>query len=103
MLCVRRRKKMKFITVRDIRTSPARIWKELPDEREMVITHNGKPIALLTPLSDSNLEETLSELRRARAIHAVKEMQQKARKDGIADMSIEDIDAEIQKTRKKKK
>jgi len=94
---------MKFITVRDMRTSPARIWKELPEEKEMVITHNGKPIALLTPLSDSNLEETLSELRRARAISAVKEMQRKARKEGIAKMPIEEINAEIQKIRKKKK
>jgi antitoxin (DNA-binding transcriptional repressor) of toxin-antitoxin stability system len=38
---------MKFITVRDIRSSPAAIWKRLPEEQEMVITNNGKPIALL--------------------------------------------------------
>ena len=46
---------MKFITVRDIRTSPAEIWKQLPEEQEMVITNNGRPIALLTPLSDDTL------------------------------------------------
>ena len=50
---------MKFITVRDLRTSPAQVWKDLPEEQEMVITNNGKPIALLTPISDRNLEETL--------------------------------------------
>jgi len=49
---------MKFITVKDIRTTPAQIWKQLPEEHEMMITNNGKPIALLTPLSDANLEDT---------------------------------------------
>ena len=51
---------MKFITVRDIRTSPTEIGKPLPEEQEMVITNNARPIALLTPLSDETLEETLS-------------------------------------------
>ncbi len=67
------------------------------------ITHNAKPIALVPPLSDSNFEETLSELRKSRAIDAVKQMQQKAKNEGIDQMSVEDIDAEIQNTRKKKK
>ena len=40
---------MKFITVRDFRTYPKKIWKELLDIQEMIVTNNGKPIALLTP------------------------------------------------------
>ena len=40
----------------------------------MVITNNGKPIALLTPLSDENLEETLSAIRRARAANALRQI-----------------------------
>ena len=50
---------MRFITVRDLRTSPAKIWKTLPEEKEMVITNNGRPIALLTPITDGNFEETI--------------------------------------------
>ena len=73
---------MKFITVRDIRTSPAKIWKQLPEEQEMVITNNGKPIALLTPLSDESLEQTISAVRQARAIEAVRVMQQTAKAKG---------------------
>jgi antitoxin (DNA-binding transcriptional repressor) of toxin-antitoxin stability system len=57
----------KFLTVQDIRTSPAAIWKQLPKEHEMVITNHGKPIALLTPLTNSDLEDTLKAVRRARA------------------------------------
>jgi antitoxin (DNA-binding transcriptional repressor) of toxin-antitoxin stability system len=90
---------MKFITVRDIRTSPARIWSQLSEEREMVITNNGKPIALLTPLSDDTLEGTLSAVRQARAIEAVRKMQQIARERGVSSMGEAEIDDEIRRAR----
>jgi antitoxin (DNA-binding transcriptional repressor) of toxin-antitoxin stability system len=93
---------MKFITVRDIRTSPAEIWKQLPEEQEMVITNNGRPIALLTPLSDETLEETLSAVRRARAVNAVHQMRRLARERGLDEMSEEDIQAEINAARRER-
>lgn len=93
---------MKFITVRDIRTSPAQIWKQLPEEQEMVITNNGKPIALLTPLSDVNLEETVKAVRKARAINAVRSIRETSRKNGNSDMSYEEIEKEIKESRKNK-
>ena len=93
---------MKFITVRDIRTSPAQIWKQLPDEQEMVITNNGKPIALLTPLSGETLEETLSAIRRARAANALRQIRRVVREEGIADMRAEEVQAEIDAYRREK-
>jgi antitoxin (DNA-binding transcriptional repressor) of toxin-antitoxin stability system len=92
---------MKFITVRDLRTSPAQVWKDLPVEQEMVITNNGKPIALLTPISDTNLEDTLSTIRRARAINAVKSLQQISIENKNNELTDEEIEAEIKTTRKK--
>ena len=92
---------MKFITVRDIRTSPAQIWKQLPDEQEMVITNNGKPIALLTPLSDENLEETVKAVRKARAINSVRAMQEISMKSGSSELSNDEIENEITEYRKK--
>lgn len=92
---------MKFITVRDLRTSPAKIWKELSEKQEMVITNNGKPIALLTSISDSNLEETLSSIRQARAMNAVKLMQQISIKKGNDKMTIDEIEEEIRNARRK--
>ena len=94
---------MKFVTVRDFRTSSANIWKTLPTEKEMVITNNGKPIALLTPLTDRNLEETLSTIRRAKAIDAVKMIQQKSAKNGTSEMTLEEINSEIKRARKERK
>ena len=36
---------MKLLSVRDLRTHSARVWRELPDEGEMVVTSNGRPVA----------------------------------------------------------
>ena len=93
---------MKFITVRDLRTTPAQIWKELPKEQEMIITNNGKPIALLTPISDSNIEDTVSAVRRARASTALKRIREQIRKSGAPKLTEEDILKEIQEYRKSK-
>ena len=93
---------MKFITVRDLRTSPAKIWKDLPNEKEMIITNNGRPIALLTPLSDENLEDSLKAVRQARAINAVKNLQSESIKNGGNRITEEDIVQEIIETRKKR-
>ena len=94
---------MQFITVRDFRTSSAAIWKRLPKEKEMVITHNGKPIALLTPLNDRNLEENLSAIRRAKAIEAVRQIQQQSIENGTDKMTLKEINHEINMARKERK
>jgi prevent-host-death family protein len=94
---------MKFITVRDLRTTPAQVWKELPREQEIVITNNGKPIALLTPLSDADMEDTVAAVRRARAVTALKKIRNLAVKTGRSNMTAEEINREIQEYRKSAK
>jgi antitoxin (DNA-binding transcriptional repressor) of toxin-antitoxin stability system len=54
---------MKFVSVRDLRGKSADIWRELPKEREMVITSNGRPVAILAAVSDTSLEEFLAACR----------------------------------------
>jgi antitoxin (DNA-binding transcriptional repressor) of toxin-antitoxin stability system len=93
---------MKFITVRDLRTSPAEIWKQLPAEQEMVITNNGKPIALLTPLSGETIEETVSAVRTARAANALRHMRKVARENGLDTMTDAEIQAEIDAVRRER-
>ena len=93
---------MKFITVRDFRTSPAKIWKELPVEQEMIITNNGKPIALMTPISDSDLEETLASVRKAKAESALITLQLDSFRNGLSEMSMDDINNEISEYRESK-
>jgi len=86
---------MNFITVSDFRASKTNIWRRLPSERELIVTDNGKPIALLTPLDGETMEDTLSAFRRAKAVTAVKQMQEVSRSLGNDKMTSEEVDAVI--------
>ena len=93
---------MKFVSVRDLRGKSAQLWKELPEEREMVITSNGRPIAILSAISESNLEESLAAFRQARAVKAVVSLQRRSVKQGTDRISMDEINAEIKAIRKKR-
>ena len=93
---------MKFISVRDLRSKSAQIWKELPQEREMIITSNGRPIAIIAAISDSDLEESLSAFRQARAVEAVASLQRRSVEMGTDKMTMDKIDAEIKAVRRKR-
>ncbi len=90
---------MKFVSVRDLRGKSAEIWRELPDEREMVITSNGRPVAILAAVNEANLEESLAAFRRARAIGAVASLQRRAVESGADALSADDIETEIASVR----
>ncbi len=93
---------MKFLSVRDLRGKSAEIWKELPNEREMIITSNGRPIAILAAINESNLEESLAAFRKARAIEAVASLQRQSADKGTDKITKDEIDAEISIVRKKR-
>jgi len=93
---------MKFLSVRDLRGKSAQIWKELSKEKEMVVTVNGRPIAILAAITESNLEESLSAFRQARAVEAVVSIQRSSAEQGADNISMEEIDAEIKAVRKKR-
>jgi antitoxin (DNA-binding transcriptional repressor) of toxin-antitoxin stability system len=94
---------MKFLTVRDLRSKSAQIWKELTDEQEMVITNNGRPVAILSATNESNLETSLNSIRRARLADAVSSIQEESIRNKTNDITQEEIDEEIKKTRKARK
>ena len=91
---------MKFLSVRDLRGKSAQVWKDLPREREMVITSNGRPIAILAAVNESNLEEAVSAFRQARAVEAVAALQRRSVEQGEDRLSLEEINAEINAVRR---
>ncbi|OGU16394.1 MAG: prevent-host-death protein [Geobacteraceae bacterium GWC2_53_11] len=91
---------MKFLSVRDLRSKSAQVWQELPEERELIITSNGRPIAILAAISESNLEESLMAFRQARAVEAVATLQRQSANQGTSNLTMDDIDAEIRAVRK---
>ena len=91
---------MQFIGVRDLRTKSAEIWQRLTKEKELVITSSGKPIAVLSSISEDNLEEALRLLRRVRAMQAAEHLQRQSLQAGLDKLSLDEINREIQKARK---
>ena len=94
---------MKFISVRDLRGKSAEVWTNLPAEREVVVTSNGRPIAILSAVNESNLEESLSAIRQARAAEAVMSLQRRSVERGTDGITMEEIDHEIKAVRGKRK
>jgi antitoxin (DNA-binding transcriptional repressor) of toxin-antitoxin stability system len=90
---IRKEEKMKFISSREIRSNPARLW-EVTGNDESVITVNGKPRAIVVAVGE-DLEETLASLRRARAFNALEKIRISAREKGLETLSDQEIEQEI--------
>jgi len=94
---------MKFLSVRDLRGNSARVWRELPSEKEMVVTSNGRPVAVLTAVDEGSVEESLAAWRRVRATQAIADIQMRSVQKGADQFSMEEIDAEIRKARQERR
>ena len=94
---------MKFLSVRDLKTKSSQVWKELAGQKEMIVTSNGRPIALLSSINENNLEQILTAFRRARATNAVASIQYDSTQNGTDKISIDEINAEIGAVRSKRK
>ena len=92
---------MKFVSIRDLRTKSAEVWKKLRSEGEMVITNNGRPIAILATVNETNLEESLTAFHQARAVETAASLQRRSGKQGTDHISMAEIDAEIKAVRRK--
>ena len=93
---------MEFMTARDLRINTSQLWQTLEKEKELVITLNGKPVALLSGISGASLEPILAAIRKARGEWAIRKMQQHAVENGLDKLTLEEINEEIKKTRKER-
>ena len=91
---------MKFVSIRDFRTHTAQVRKDLDDQREIVLTANGKPIAVLAHVDEESLEDVLKALRRSRAHALVDRIQSKAKERGVDKLTMEQIDEIIAESRR---
>lgn len=93
---------MNFYTVRDLRTHPREVWEKLSEEREVIITNNGKPSALMIAIDDESLEDVLAGVRQSIAMRAVNKLRIEAVRKGSSDMTAEEIEMEISRARKER-
>lgn len=94
---------MKFVTIRDFRSGTAAIRRDLAREQEIVLTANGRPIAIISPTDADTVEEYLLALRRARARLALDRIRARARARGLDRLGADEIEAVVSEVRRGKR
>jgi antitoxin (DNA-binding transcriptional repressor) of toxin-antitoxin stability system len=61
----------------------------------MVVTSNGRPVAILAAVNEANVEESLAAFRRARAVEAVAALQLGSSSRGRDRLTAQQIEREI--------
>lgn len=90
---------MGTISINDLKKQSADQWIKSVDKDELIVTSQGRPVAVLLPINAKSLEPTLSALRSVRAAQAQIALQQAADANGTSGLSLDDIDAEIKAVR----
>jgi antitoxin (DNA-binding transcriptional repressor) of toxin-antitoxin stability system len=94
---------MRFMTIREMRSGSSKLWAQLKSDGEVILTSNGKPVAILAGASEQNLEQLLEAFRRAKAMIAVEEMQKAAMRTGASKITTRVIEAEIKAARRERR
>jgi PHD/YefM family antitoxin component YafN of YafNO toxin-antitoxin module len=93
---------MKFLSTRELRNRPGYV-RNLAQKDDLVLTANGKPIAILLGVEEDELEETAHVIRQAKAQLALSRLRKQAARRGTDRMSTSAIDAEIRTVRARRK
>jgi len=91
---------MKFVTVRDLRLTPGKVWELTKIEKDLVITANGRPIAILTGVDENTFEEELDVIVRARALKALDNIHKDSLMKRTDRITAKEIQSEIDAVRK---
>jgi hypothetical protein len=87
---------MSYLAIKDLKNSRS-LRERLDKESELIITKDGQPFALLIGVTEDNVEESLSEVRRAMFSMAVSKAR---KKEALSPSKESDIEKEIVKSRK---
>ena len=89
---------MKFISSKELRQKSGEVFEKVKEE-DYVITSNGKPVAILTAVTD-DLEQQLNALRLAKAEMAVFNMRKRSIQNGLNYLTENEIETEIKAARR---
>jgi antitoxin (DNA-binding transcriptional repressor) of toxin-antitoxin stability system len=89
---------MGYMTVKDLKQT-RNLWRQLSAERELVITRDGKPCAILVEVNAESCDESLAEIRRGLFSTAVSRIRRRAASQLI---TPGEVDAAIAESRKER-
>ena len=88
---------MNFYSIRDLRTESKKMWANLNNGDEVVLTNNGRPSALIIDIPEGGFDEIVQAVRQAKAMIALNNMRRKAALEGFK--SDDEIEAVISEAR----
>ena len=94
---------MEFMTVRELSKSPKDTLTRLSKDGKAVLTNNGKPQALIFRIDEENFECTLALLQKLEFMQNLTEIRLVSIQNGNANMTMDEINAEIAAARKRPK
>jgi antitoxin (DNA-binding transcriptional repressor) of toxin-antitoxin stability system len=94
---------MKTVTIRDFRTRPRAVREALARKEDAVLTANGKPVAIMLPVSAETFDAALDLVHRMRAIRTVGEIRLRAARTGVDKLTMAQIDKIIAKSRRERR
>jgi len=84
--------------------SPRRLREKLSEEHELLVTNNGRPMALMFEIREGeDFELPLRAFREARSRLALSRVREAAQRQGTDRMSLADINAEVEAARKERR
>lgn len=89
---------MNYIAVKDLKNSKS-LREKLEKERELILTKDGQPFALMVGISSDSLEDSLKEIRRALFSKAITRGRKKAIINKIDETDIEALISDSRKSR----
>ena len=91
---------MKLIAIQDLK-QPRRLKERLLAEKELLLTSDGRPVAVLVNVDASEDPETMIQsIRDSRSRLALSRVREAAARSGAARLSLAEINHEIAATRK---
>ena len=91
---------MKLIAIQDLKR-PRRLKERLLAEKELLLTSDGRPVAVLVNVDASEDPETMIQsIRDSRSRLALSRVREQAARSGAARLSLAEINREIAATRK---
>jgi prevent-host-death family protein len=94
---------MKTYTITELKKNTATVLEQMSTDGYTLITQNGKPKTIMFDVEDSDLEQDIAEIRWLKARQSVEGMRSKAERLGLADLSLDDINAAIAGVRSEKR
>ncbi len=94
---------MNLIAIKDLK-QPRRLKERLSNEKELLLTSDGKPVAVLVEVGPSDDPElVIQAVRDSRSRLALARVRESARKAGTSKMSMRNIELEIATARKERR